>query len=148
MLGSWLRIMSLVSLSHVENVVVECSTLFICVCVVPGSNVGPLTGYPEWQFLLLAPVPVSECRSCTCLASNCGSFLPHPVQLHVTASILGSVCFDTFWAAGGILRVEKTTPELCGFLGDEFVDFGFLRCDVIWPCRWVATFWKNVLPPR
>jgi hypothetical protein len=47
------------------NVVVEWLVLLLCIREVPGSNLGPETGYPDWDFSWFFSVPPEKFRDST-----------------------------------------------------------------------------------
>jgi hypothetical protein len=69
------------------NVVVEWLTL-LHIRKIPGSNLGPETGYPHWRFSLISSVPPGECQDSTLKFSHIlsmSSFTYHPLVASVVA---------------------------------------------------------------
>jgi hypothetical protein len=64
--------------------VVEWSTLLLRIWEIPGSKLGPETGYPDWGVWRVSSVPPGECRDITSKLGN-DRFLPNPFQfIHVS----------------------------------------------------------------
>jgi hypothetical protein len=58
---------------------VEWLTVLLCILNVPGSNLGPETGYPDWFFLWLSPVPTGKCSDSRAKLRH-ENFLPYTFQ--------------------------------------------------------------------
>jgi hypothetical protein len=77
------------------NVVVEWLTLLLRIREVPGSNFGPLTGYPGLYFSWFLSAPLGECRV-SASKLGYGRFLPnyfHFITHHPFHSTLYSLSF-------------------------------------------------------
>jgi hypothetical protein len=65
--------------------VVEWLTLLLCIQEVPGSNLNPETGYPDWGFSWFSSIPTGECQdSALKLGHDC--FLLNPFQFIIHLS--------------------------------------------------------------
>jgi hypothetical protein len=71
------------SIMHTPNVVVKWLALPFRIREVPGSNLCPETGYPDWDFSWFSSVPPGECHDSIL---KLGRFLPNPFQLIIHLS--------------------------------------------------------------
>jgi hypothetical protein len=86
----------------VPNVVVGCLTLLPYIREVPGSDLSPETGYPDWDFSWFSAVPPGKCRDSTFKLGH-DRFLPHSFQfiIHFT--------YDPF-VRRNMVRVTEKAP--------------------------------------
>jgi hypothetical protein len=75
---------------QVPNIAVEWLTHLFRIREVPGSNLGPDTGYPDWGFSWFSSVLPGICWDNT-LKLDHDRFLPHPCQLIILLSPLHSM---------------------------------------------------------
>jgi hypothetical protein len=128
--------------AHIPNVVVEWFTLLLRVQEVPGSNLDPETGYPDWGFSWFSSVHAGECRGST-LKLGHDRFLPNSIKFIIYFSLFHSTLYSPIYWKSLLNKIQSTTVHSsshnpCSWYDDKQLTLGLGPLQAI-----CTTLWKK-----